>query len=233
MKKIFKVAIIMALTFLVIKLEREFKNKPIFNISQVTISQTSPALSKDLEKIKKELLNKNINDIDLEKIREKLLKDVRIKSVTVEKKHINKIEINVEERKSEFYIQYGDRLYTMSKNGVIFGKRDEYPNKSMPILNIKKSENKEDLLLVLEKLRDLEFLDEISQIYMVNKNLISLILVDGTEIKTQTKVSRKKYKIVLNLYNELKKNNKIEYIDARFKDIFIKEKEGKDAGKHN
>ncbi|WP_297404635.1 cell division protein FtsQ/DivIB [uncultured Cetobacterium sp.] len=229
MKKIFKVAIIMSLTFLIIKLESEFKNKSIFNISQVVISQTSPTLSIDLEKVKQELLGKNINNIDLKELKEKLLKDVRIENINIEKKNINKIKIDVEERKSEFYVQYKDKLYTMSKDGVVFGRIDEYPKQSMPILNLKDSKNKDRLILILEKIKDLDFLDEISQIYVINKNLVCLVLVDGTRIKTNINVTRDKYKIVMNLYNELKKNEKIEYIDARFKDIFIKEEEGNNA----
>ena len=170
-----------------------------------------------------------INNIDLKELKKKLLKDVRIENINIEKKNINKIKIDVEERKSEFYVQYKDKLYTMSKDGVIFGRIDEYPKQSMPILNLKDSKNKDRLILILEKIKDLDFLDEISQIYVINKNLVCLVLVDGTRIKTNINVTRDKYKIVMNLYNELKKNEKIEYIDARFKDIFIKEEEGNNA----
>ena len=68
MKNIFKIAIILALTLIVIQVEKDFKNREFFNISKVQISEVSANLKSDLEKIKIEILGKNINELNLEEL---------------------------------------------------------------------------------------------------------------------------------------------------------------------
>ena len=193
MKNIFKIAIILALTFIIIQVEKDFKNREFFNISKVQISEVSPNLKSDLEKIKTEILGKNINDLNLEGLEKKLLKDVRIKKVVVSKQNLNEITIDVIEKDSNYYAQHNSRIYTMDEEGTIFGKLDEYPKKSMPILVLKDAKEKEYLLEIMEKLKELDLKDEVSQLYAENKNLIYIILRDGTKIKTEPEVSKKKY----------------------------------------
>lgn len=229
MKNIFKIAIILALTFIIIQVEKDFKNREFFNISKVQISEVSPNLKSDLEKIKTEILGKNINDLNLEGLEKKLLKDVRIKKVVVSKQNLNEITIDVIEKDSNYYAQHNSRIYTMDEEGTIFGKLDEYPKKSMPILVLKDAKEKEYLLEIMEKLKELDLKDEVSQLYAENKNLIYIILRDGTKIKTEPEVSKKKYEITMNLYKELIKAKVIDYIDIRFTDIVVMEKEGKSA----
>lgn len=229
MKNIFKIAIILALTFIIIQVEKDFKNREFFNISKVQISEVSPNLKSDLEKIKTEILGKNINDLNLEGLEKKLLKDVRIKKVVVSKQNLNEIIIDVIEKDSNYYAQHNSRIYTMDEEGTIFGKLDEYPKKSMPIFVINDAKEKECLLEIMEKLKELDLKDEVSQLYAENKNLIYIILRDGTKIKTEPEVSKKKYEITMNLYKELIKAKEIDYIDIRFTDIVVMEKEGKGA----
>ncbi|MCX3067455.1 MAG: cell division protein FtsQ/DivIB [Cetobacterium sp.] len=229
MKNIFKIAIILALTFIIIQVEKDFKNREFFNISKVQISEVSPNLKSDLEKIKKQILGKNINDLNLEGLENKLLKDVRIKKAVVSKQNLNEITIDIIEKESSYYAQHNSRIYTMDEQGTIFGKLDEYPKKSMPILVLKEAKEKEHLLEIMEKLKELDLKDEVSQLYAENKNLIYIILRDGTKIKTEPEVSKKKYEITMNLYKELIKAKEIDYIDIRFTDIVVREKEGKSA----
>lgn len=229
MKNIFKIAIILALTFIIIQVEKDFKNREFFNISKVQISEVSPNLKSDLEKIKTEILGKNINDLNLEGLEKKLLKDVRIKKAVVSKQNLNEITIDIIEKDSNYYAQHNSRIYTMDEEGTIFGKLDEYPKKSMPILVLKDAKEKEYLLEIMEKLKELDLKDEVSQLYAENKNLIYIILRDGTKIKTEPEVSKKKYEITMNLYKELIKAKVIDYIDIRFTDIVVMEKEGKSA----
>ena len=229
MKKIFKIAIILALTFIIIQVEKDFKNREFFNISKVQISEVSPNLKSDLEKIKNEILGKNINDLNLEGLEKKILKDIRVKRVVVSKQNLNEITIDITEKESSYYAQHKSGIYTMDKEGTIFGKLDEYPRKSMPILVIKTNNEKEGLLEIMEKLKELDLKDEVSQLYMENQKLIYIILRDGTKIKTEPEVSKNKYEITMNLYKELIKTKLIDYIDIRFKDIVVREKEGKSA----
>ena len=229
MKKIFKIAIILALTFIIIQIEKDFKNREFFNISKVQISEVSPNLKSDLEKIKSEILGKNINNLNLEELEKKLLKDVRIKKAIVSKKKLNEINIDINEKESSYYVQYKTSIYTVDEKGIIFGKLDEYPKKSMPILVIKNNDEKNELLEIMNKLKELDLKDEISQLYVGNKKLVYIVLRDGTKIKTEPEVSKNKYEITMNLYKELIKTKLIDYIDIRFKDIVVREKEGKNA----
>lgn len=229
MKNIFKIAIILALTFIIIQIEKDFKNREFFNISKIQISEVSPNLKSDLEKIKNEILGKNINDLNLKGLEKKLLKDVRIKKAVVSKENLNEIIIDVVEKDSGYYVQHNSRIYTMDEQGIIFGKLDEYPRKSMPILVLKDTKEKENLLEIMEKIKELDLKDEVSQLYAENKKLIYIVLRDGTKIKTEPEVSKKKYEIAMNLYKELIKTKVIDYIDIRFTDIVIREKEGKSA----
>ena len=154
---------------------------------------------------------------------------MRIKKSVVSKQNLNEITIDIIEKESSYYAQHNSRIYTMDEQGTIFGKLDEYPKKSMPILVLKEAKEKEHLLEIMEKLKELDLKDEVSQLYAENKNLIYIILRDGTKIKTEPEVSKKKYEITMNLYKELIKAKEIDYIDIRFTDIVVREKEGKSA----
>ncbi|MGL6024698.1 MAG: cell division protein FtsQ/DivIB [Cetobacterium sp.] len=229
MKKTFKIAIILALSFILIQIEKDFKNREFFNISKVKISEVSPTLKLDLEKIKNEILGKNINDLDLEGLKKKLLKDVRIKKIVVSKQNLNEVTIDIVEKESSYYAQYKSKIYTMDKEGIIFGKLEEYPKKSMPIFVIKANEEKKVLLEIIGKLKELDLNDDISQLYFHDQNLIYIILRNGTKIKTEPNVSKNRYEITTNLYKELLKTKELDYIDIRFKDIIVMEKEGESA----
>ncbi|MGL5001062.1 MAG: cell division protein FtsQ/DivIB [Cetobacterium sp.] len=229
MKKTFKIAIILALSFILVQIEKDFKNREFFNISKVQISEVSPTLKSDLEKIKNEILGKNINDLDLEGLEKKMLKDVRIKKVTVSKQNLSEVTIDIVEKESSYYAQYKTRIYTMNREGIIFGKLEEYPRKSMPILVVGENKEKEVLLEILGKLKELDLNDDVSQLYFQNESLIYIVLRNGTKIKTEPNISKSKYELITNLYKELLKTKELDYIDIRFKDIIVMEKEGKSA----
>lgn len=235
MKKVFKIAIIWALTVIIIQIEKEFKGNEnrIFDVTEVEITgNISENLGKDLEKIKKGLIGESVHDIDLRRLKEKILSDVRIDKVEIEEKDINKLRIDITEKKGLYYLQYKDNIYISDKNGEIFGRIEEYPRKSIPVLYIDDEKNKEELVKIAEKLEDFDFKDYISQIYIENKNTVIILLRDGTKLKTNLETVKQRYLITFSLYKELKKTKELEYIDMRFKDIVIKEKEGKDARKY-
>lgn len=232
MKKVFIIAIIWALTFAIIRIEKKFKREHFFDITKIEISPVSSNLGKSLEDVKKSLMGENIHDIDINKIKERILSDIRVSSVDIYEKDINELRIEVKERKAVYYIQYNDKIYNADESGVIFGELDEYPKKSIPILVLKDEKNKDQLIEVISKLNEIDFKDEVSQIYFINDKMIVILLRDGVEIKTNTEVQKSKYLITFNLYRELRKTKEIEYMDIRFNDIIVKEKEGKNAGKH-
>lgn len=232
MKKLFIIAIIWALTFAIIRIEKKFKREHFFDITKIEISPVSSNLGKSLEDVKKSLMGENIHDIDIDKIKERILSDIRVSSVDISEKDINELRIEVKERKAVYYIQYRDKIYNADESGVIFGELDEYPKKSIPILVLKDEKNKDQLIEIISKLNETDFKDEVSQIYFVNDKMMVILLRDGVEIKTNSDVQKSKYLITFNLYKELRKTKEIEYMDIRFNDIIVKEKEGKNAGKH-
>lgn len=232
MKKLFIIAIIWALTFAIIRIEKKFKREHFFDITKIEISPVSSNLGKSLEDVKKSLMGENIHDIDIDKIKERILSDIRVSSVDISEKDINELRIEVKERKAVYYIQYRDKIYNADESGVIFGELDEYPKKSIPILVLKDEKNKDQLIEIISKLNETDFKDEVSQIYFVNDKMMVILLRDGVEIKTNLDVQKSKYLVTFNLYKELRKTKEIEYVDIRFNDIIVKEKEGKNAGKH-
>lgn len=232
MKKLFIIAIIWALTFAIIRIEKKFKREHFFDITKIEISPVSSNLGKSLEDVKKSLMGENIHDIDIDKVKERILSDIRVSSVDISEKDINELRIEVKERKAVYYIQYRDKIYNTDESGVIFGELDEYPKKSIPILVLKDEKNKDQLIEIISKLNETDFKDEVSQIYFVNDKMIVILLRDGVEIKTNLDVQKSKYLVTFNLYKELRKTKDIEYMDIRFNDIIVKEKEGKNAGKH-
>ncbi|MGL4987770.1 MAG: cell division protein FtsQ/DivIB, partial [Cetobacterium sp.] len=165
MKKTFKIAIILALTFILVQIERDFKNRDFFNISKIEITEVSPSLKMDLEKIKTKILGKNINNLDLNGLEKEISKDIRVKKVNIYKQNLNELIIDVTEKDSSYYVQYKSRVYTIDKNGAVFGKMEEYSKKSMPILVLENNDEKEKLLEVLQKLSELDLKDEVSQLY--------------------------------------------------------------------
>lgn len=227
MKKIIKTVIIVAILSIVIQIETKFKNRDIFNISKVSIFGASETLKDDISKIEQVILHKNINDLDLNELKKRILKDIRVKDVIITSKNMDEIVIEVKEKKFNYYLQYKGQIYVINDEGEIFGRLDEYFRKIIPILIIKNDTEITDLLDILQTIKEIDLQDEISQIYVVNKNLVEIILKSGTKIKTKKNVSKHKYKIMFNLYQGINKEKKIEYIDVRFNDIILKEKEGK------
>ena len=90
-------------------------------------------------------------------------------------------------------------------------------------LSVKTLEEIEELLIILERIKGKQFLDQVSQLYIEDKNCIKIILLDGTIVKTKTNVSEEKYNLLARLYWRLKSDGEsLEYIDIRFGDYIVK-----------
>ena len=83
----------------------------------------------------------------------------------------------------------------------------------------------------LNEISDLAIFKKISQIYKVNDKEFIIILTDGVKIKTNRakdndEISKekenKRYLIAEQLYFNMSKERKIDYIDLRFNDYIIK-----------
>lgn len=83
----------------------------------------------------------------------------------------------------------------------------------------------------LNELSDLAIFKNISQIYKINDKEFVIILTDGVKIKTNRieendevnkEKQNKRYLIAQQLYFNMSKERKIDYIDLRFNDYIIK-----------
>lgn len=209
-------------TMVLIEVESNFIKKPVFNIKNVEITKLSSSLERDMEKLRKDLLGKNIYDINIDFLKEMLSNDVRIKEVAINKKGLNSLSFNIAEREVKYYAQINSKFYLVDEDGVVFGKINEREKKDLPIFHIKNLEETSNFIKILEKMEQGYLKDMVSQVYTKDQNCILMILTDGTLVKTNLEVARDKYFTGEMLYLDLVKNKKVEYMDLRFQDFIVK-----------
>ena len=134
-------------------------------------------------------------------------------------------------RKLKYYAQIGNKVYLVDDEGVIFGFLREKDELDTYFIKVEKEEDIKDLLKICRMIDENILKNLVSQIYKRDKNCVEIVLTDGTVIKTDFEVEKEKYKIVENLYYELIKTKKIEYIDLRFNDFIVKSLGDKSNGK--
>lgn len=225
MKKLIKIAIILIIVSILLKIEKEFKRRDVFNVKEVELLKSGIMLKKEMNDLKQMLLKKNIHDIDFEKIKEIYEKDVRIEQFLIKKEGIDKIKIRVIEKKAKYYGVHKEKIYILDEDGEIIATLDEVIRDSLPIICFNNSNEKKEILAVINNFLELDYSEDISQVYKKKKDTIYVILRDGTIIITNEKVKKEKYNLAINLYNDLIKDKKIKYMDIRFRDIVVKEKE--------
>lgn len=229
MKLIFRIALIILLTFGVITTEKNFLKKSIFEIKNIKIEGASEKLETSFTPLKEQLIGKNINDINIKEIEKRISQDVRIKNVSVIKTALNEIAIKVEEREPKYYLQYKKNIYILDKDGIIYNYLNDLKTKDFPFIVAKSEEEIQTLLEVLDKVEATDFRDIISQIYMESENCINLILSNGVIIKTNKEVTKEKYDTGSYLFFDLSSRKKIDYMDLRYEDYIIKYMEDKNG----
>lgn len=234
MRLIFRILLFVILTIGIFKINTIFLRKPIFKIEKIEIIGVDEKLKKSFEILKKEIIDKNINDIDLEKLKEKILKDVRVKEVFINRDSLSTISIKVIPKMPRYCLQYKKKIYIIDESGTIYGYLQELKKKDFiflvindNLLDIKKQVK--ILLKIIDKIETLDLKDEISQIYIENNFLIKIILSNGIVIKTDKDVDMEKYSIGSCLFYDSVNDKKIEYIDLRYKDYIVKYMEDKNG----
>ena len=218
--------------YLIYMLPQNFFRLDYFNISQVNITNNSKILQIELTKLNKKLYNKNIIYIDSDEIKKFLEKDVRVESATVEKTSLGEINIDIKEKDLAYYAVIGKNIYLTDKEGKIFAYLNEKEVEGVPFI-IASSENEiKEISEFLNEISDLAIFKKISQIYKVNDKEFIIILTDGVKIKTNRikdsndKINKekenKRYLVAEQLYFNMSKERKIDYIDLRFNDYIIK-----------
>ena len=207
--------------YLIYMLPQNFFRLDYFNINKVNVTDNSKMLHDELTKLTEKLYNKNSIYIDSNEIKEFIEKDIRVESATVEKKSLGEIDIDVKEKDLAYYAVIGKNIYLTDKEGKIFAYLNEKEVEGVPFI----------ISEFLNEISDLAIFKKISQIYKVNDKEFIIILTDGVKIKTNRaknndEISKekenKRYLIAEQLYFNMSKERKIDYIDLRFNDYIIK-----------
>lgn len=231
MKFIMRLLYIFLFSWILYLIPSEFLTLDLFKIKEIKIEGNSKILSKELTEVVKKLYNNNIWEIDFEELKRYLKKDIRIADVNIINPSLGVLEIYIQEKELDYYVQIGDKVYLLNEEGDIFGTLKEKEEKDTYFL-VAKNENEIEQLLELSKNLDNHILKNlISQVYIKDKDCIEIVLLNGTIIRTNLSVDKDKYRVLETLYNELIKTRKIEYIDLRFDDFIVKSSEEKKNGK--
>ena len=118
------------------------------------------------------------------------------------------------------------------KEGKIFAYLNEKEVERVPFIIANNEEEIKEISKFLNEISDLAIFKKISQIYKVKDKEFVIILTDGVKIKTNKindnndrinkEKENKRYLIAEQLYFNMSKERKIDYIDLRFNDYIIK-----------
>lgn len=203
-----------------------FFSKDFFKVVSVKVEGGNELIKSDITEKILQIKNKtNLVYINAKKMEKYLSEDVRIKNVKIKKVYPSELIVKIESNKPYSYLRQKDKFYVINDNGQIFADVSEVTEKNLPIINVVNESDLEDILQVLSNIKNEGFFSNISEVKKV-KSDYEILLNDGTLIKTSIVVDNIKYDNCFKLYKSLiNKNKKVEYIDLRFKDINLKEKD--------
>jgi len=226
MKKILQITFIGIICWYTYTEYGDFKKASLFDVTEVNINVKNLELIDDLVKSIKDLKGRNILEIDKEKMKDKILEDVRVKDVVIKTWMPDILIFDIKEKEPFVYIEYRDKIYISDELGKIYGYMKESKKYNMPLFRIDHEDEIKEFIKIIGKIR---FKNEISQVYKID-NGIAVTTNSGVKIITNIDVDRKKYGVVKKLYEQVrpknKKSKKIDYIDLRFEDYIIKRVEG-------
>ncbi len=194
----------------------DYKHKSFFKINEVGIKGDFSLVKYEVTNLAGELKSKNYWDIDKEYISKKLEEDIRIDKVDIEFGNTGDLEINIVEKIPSYYINLNKEMFAADSAGVIFSYMQEAKIGDFPIINATEKKQIDKIINVFSKIKDDTLEQMISQAYYVDKNEIDLLIGKETMIKTNEEVLEQKYDVLRELYLNLSKNSKINYIDLRF-----------------
>lgn len=203
-----------------------FFSKDFFKVVSVKVEGENELIKSDITEKILQIKNKtNLVYINTKKMEKYLSEDVRIKKVKIKKVYPSELIVKIEGNKPYSYLRQKENFYVINDKGEIFADVSEVTEKNLPIINVTNENDLEDILQVLSNIKNEGFFSNISEVKKV-KSDYEILLNDGTLIKTSIIVDNIKYDNCFKLYKSLINNNKkVEYIDLRFKDINLKEKD--------
>lgn len=217
----FRVLVILSVFFLISDIKLNFLQSDYFNIKKIVV-KNSKIFDFELTTLAKKIYNSNKYKINFTDIKNILSEDARLENIEILDGNFNEIIILLKERELKYYANIGNKIYMVDSNGVIFGYFDEHKIESIPIISSSNLKDFKRAVSLLNTLKSYHINSIISQIKVLDANLINIILTDGTIIKTNEKVDSSKYGILEILYSSLIKEKKIEYIDLRFDNYIVK-----------
>ena len=200
---------------------KRFIDTDYFKVQDVFIDGVPKLLKQDIAAQLEQMKGKNIVYINTNKIENFIKNDIRVKKVSIKKLFPSKIEVVLEEREPYVYVKKGDETLLADKDLNIYGDILEDPSRNIPVIDYTSDESLNGIKTILSKIQNKDFYAMISEIRQSEKNY-EILLTNNVKIITDTLVTEKKYNDAYKLYEKIKKEKAITYMDLRFTDIVVK-----------
>ena len=200
---------------------KRFIDTDYFKVQDVFIDGVPKLLKQDIAAQLEQMKGKNIVYINTNKIENFIKNDIRVKKVSIKKLFPSKIEVVLEEREPYVYVKKGEETLLADKDLNIYGDILEDPSRNIPVIDYTSDESLNGIKTILSKIKNKDFYAMISEIRQSEKNY-EILLTNNVKIITDTLVTEKKYNDAYKLYEKIKKEKAITYMDLRFKDIVVK-----------
>ena len=221
MKRSIKALIVLFLLAGAMFFGKRFIDTDYFKVQDVFIDGVPKLLKQDIAAQLEQMKGKNIVYINTNKIENFIKNDIRVKKVSIKKLFPSKIEVVLEEREPYVYVKKGDETLLADKDLNIYGDILEDPSRNIPVIDYTSDESLNGIKTILSKIQNKDFYAMISEIRQSEKNY-EILLTNNVKIITDTLVTEKKYNDAYKLYEKIKKEKAITYMDLRFTDIVVK-----------
>ena len=201
---------------------KRFIDTDYFKVQDVFIDGVPKLLKQDIVAQLEQMKGKNIVYLNTNEIENIIKSDIRVKKVSIKKLFPSKIEVVLEEREPYVYVKKGDETLLADKDLNIYGDILEDPSKNIPVIDYTSDESLNGIKTILSKITNKDFYAMISEIRQSEKNY-EILLTNNVKIITDTLVTEKKYNDAYKLYEKIKNERQVIYMDLRFIDIVVKQ----------
>ena len=201
---------------------KRFIDTGYFKVQDVFIDGVPKLLKQDIVAQLEQMKGKNIVYLNTNEIENIIKNDIRVKKVSIKKLFPSKIEVVLEEREPYVYVKKGDETLLADKDLNIYGDILEDPSKNIPVIDYTSDESLNGIKTILSKITNKDFYAMISEIRQSEKNY-EILLTNNVKIITDTLVTEKKYNDAYKLYEKIKNERQVIYMDLRFIDIVVKQ----------
>jgi len=224
MKRSVKVLIVLFLLGGAMFFGKKFIDTDYFKVQDVFIDGVPKLLKQDIVAQLEQMKGKNIVYLNTNEIENVIKNDIRVKKVSIKKLFPSKVEVVLEERVPYVYVKKGNETLLADKELIIYGNILEDPSQNIPVVDYKNDESLNGIKTILSKIKNKDFYAMISEIRQSEKNY-EILLTNNVKIITDTLVTEKKYDDAYKLYEKIKKEKQVIYMDLRFIDIVVKQQQ--------